>query len=333
MEFKDYYKTLGVEPDASADDIKRAYRKLARKYHPDLNKDSGSEDRFKEIGEAYEVLKDPEKRKEYDQLRSGGWRGGDDFEPPPGWQGGFRDVGGGARAGGAGFGGAGGGFSDFSEFFENLFGGGAAGGVGGMGGMGGQRRQARMRGNDARARVEIDLETAYAGGKRRITLNRAEPGADGRMQSRQQSLEVNIPAGVTPGRQIRLAGQGEPGVNGGPAGDLYLEVDIKPHRHFELDGRDVLLTLPVAPWEAALGAKVQVPTLGGPVSLNIPAGSSSGKRLRLKGRGLPGKPAGDQIVIVRVVVPEPKSDRERELYRELAEACDFDPRRSMEAVA
>ncbi len=313
MEFRDYYKTLGVEPDAGTDEIKRAYRKLARKYHPDLNKEAGSEDRFKEIGEAWEVLKDPEKRKQYDQLRAGGWRGGEDFQPPPGWSGGFGQA-------GAGEGPAG--FSDFSDFFENLFG----------GGMGG-RRQRSAPGRDIHARIEVDLETAFSGGQRRITLNRAEPGADGRMIRRQQNLDVNIPAGVTPGQQIRLAGQGEPGFGGGAKGDLYLEVDIRPHRLFELDGRNVHLTLPIAPWEAALGAKVNVPTLGGKVAMNIPAGASSGKRMRLKGRGLPGKPAGDQVVTLKVVVPKATSERQRELYRQLESEQSFNPRSDMEVAA
>ncbi|NBB92211.1 MAG: DnaJ domain-containing protein [Gammaproteobacteria bacterium] len=305
MQFKDYYKTLGVESGASADEIKRAYRKLARQYHPDRNKDTGSEDRFKEIGEAYEVLKDPEKRKQYDQLRAGGWRGGDDFEPPPGWTGGFR-PGGSQAGGGQGFGG----FGDFSDFFETLFG-------GGLGGMGGARRQQRARGRDITASVEIDLDTAFNGGKRRITLDRG---------GQRQSLEVNIPTGVTPGRKIRLAGQGEPGVGGGPAGDLLMEVAIAPHPLFRLEGRDVLVDLPVAPWEAALGAEVRVPTLGGKVTMNVPAGSSTGKKMRLKGRGLSGKPAGDQIVNLKVVVPKPQSDRERALYEELAEVSGQDVR-------
>ncbi len=313
MEFRDYYKTLGVDPDAETDEIKRAYRKLARKYHPDLNKDAGSEDKFKEIGEAWEVLKDPEKRKQYDQLRAGGWRGGDDFQPPPGWSGGFGQAG-----AGEGFGG----FTDFSEFFENLFGGGM-----------GARRSRSAPGRDIHARVEIDLETAFSGGQRRITLSRTEPGPDGRLVRRQQNLEVNIPAGVTPGQQIRLAGQGEPGFNGGAKGDLYLEVEIQPHRLFELEGRNVHLTLPITPWEAALGARVNVPTLGGKVAMNIPAGASSGKRLRLKGRGLPGKAAGDQVVTLKVVVPKASTDRQRELYEQLAEEQDFNPRSEMEVAA
>jgi curved DNA-binding protein len=311
MKFKDYYKTLGVEPDASADEIKRAYRKLARKYHPDRNKETGSEDRFKEVGEAYEALKDPAKRKQYDQLRAGGWRGGEDFEPPPGWTGGFRR--GAAGGGGQGFGG----FGDFSDFFETLFGGGLGGMAGGAG-MGGARRPQRARGRDIEASVEIDLLTAYQGGKRRITLSR-----DGQ----RQSLEVSIPAGVTPGRKIRLAGQGEPGIGGGPAGDLLLDVRIAPHPDFRLDGRNVLVDLPVAPWEAALGAEVRVPTLGGKVTMNIPAGSTSGNKMRLKGRGLPGPPAGDQIVNLKVVVPKPRSERERALYEELAEVSGQDVRR------
>lgn len=313
MEFRDYYKTLGVDPKADTDEIKRAYRKLARKFHPDLNKDAGSEEKFKEIGEAWEVLKDPEKRKQYDQLRAGGWRGGDDFQPPPGW-------GGGAGRGGAGEGF--GGFTDFSDFFENLFGGSRGG-----------RRQRSVRGQDIHARIEIDLETAFAGGRRRITLNRAQPGPDGRLVRRQQDLDVNIPAGVTPGQQIRLSGQGEPGFNGGAQGDLYLEVDIAPHRLFELDGRNVHLTLPIAPWEAALGAKVKVPTLGGKVAMNIPAGASSGKRLRLKGRGLPGKSPGDQVVTLKVVVPKATSARQRELYQQLESEQAFDPRADLEVVA
>ncbi|HLR87479.1 MAG TPA: J domain-containing protein [Wenzhouxiangella sp.] len=284
MEFKDYYKTLGVSPSASADEIRKAYRKLARRYHPDRSKEPDSEDRFKEVGEAYEALKDPEKRAHYDQLRAGGWRAGQSFRPDPAWN---------AGSGGAGFEG----FGDFSDFFEALF-----------GGMRGQTTQPRP-GQDVTAKITIDLPTAYRGGKRRITINRDDGP---------HSLDINIPAGITSGRRIRLAGQGGAGSHGGPAGNLFLEVEIAPHPEFELDGRNVLVDLPIAPWEAALGAEVNVPTLGGRVSLKIPPGSSSGKRLRLAGRGLQGKPVGDQIVRLQVVVPEPASEREKALYEELS---------------
>lgn len=319
MEFKDYYKIMGVEPEASAEDIKRAYRKLARKYHPDVSDDPNAEDRFKEVGEAYEVLKDPAKREEYDQLRKGGWRGGQEFRPPPGW--------GAGRGGGGGFEswsfGDGGGFraedaGGFSDFFESLFGG------------GGRQRRAH-KGADVRARVEIDLETAYAGGTRRISLERPERAPDGSVRRKARSMDVKIPPGMTEGRQIRLAGKGDPGPANAPAGDLYLEIHITPHRLFELDGKDVHLTLPIAPWEAALGAKVAVPTLAGKVEMNIAAGATSGQRLRLKGRGLPGKPPGDQYALLKIVAPKPANEEQRKLYEQQRDAFGFDPRADMEA--
>jgi len=318
MEFKDYYKIMGVTPEAGADEIKRAYRKLARKYHPDVSDDPNAEDRFKEVGEAYEVLKDPAKREEYDQLRKGGWRGGQEFRPPPGWD---------SRGDGAGFDfsgfGDGGGFRSedaggFSDFFETLFGG------------GGRQRRAH-KGADVRARVEIDLETAWAGGTRRISLERPERAPDGSVQRKVRSMDVRIPPGMTEGRQIRLAGKGDPGPGGAPAGDLYLEIHITPHRLFEVDGRDVHLTLPIAPWEAALGAKVSVPTLAGQVEMNIPAGATSGQRLRLKGRGLPGKPPGDQYALLKIVAPKPADEKQRKLYEQQRDTFDFDPRSGMEA--
>ncbi|NDY97052.1 DnaJ C-terminal domain-containing protein [Wenzhouxiangella limi] len=310
MQFKDYYKILGVESGASSDEIKRAYRKLARKYHPDVSKEPDAESRFKEIGEAYEALKDPEKRAQYDQLRQGGWRQGQEFRPPPDWGAGAQSAGDGQ------------GFSGFSDFFESLF-----GGIGGAGFGNGRRpggAGVRARGRDVHATVEIDLPTAYAGGVQRLSLG---GGAGSR------TLNVRIPAGVTEGRQIRLSGQGEPGMGGGPAGDLYMEVRLKPHRLFEVQGRDVHLTLPIAPWEAALGARLSVPTLGGKVEMNIPAGTSSGKRMRLKGRGLPGKTPGDQYVIVKVVVPAAESARARELYEALKAEQSFDPRSGMEGLS
>ncbi len=313
MEFKDYYKTLGVEPSASQDEIRKAYRRLARKYHPDVSTEPDAEARFKEIGEAYEALKDAEKRKAYDDLKNRGWRQGDDFQAPPGFEGGFE---------------RGGGFSSedlsgFSDFFSSLFGGGGPA-------AGRARGRSRSRGRDSHATIEVDLETAFHGGSRRLSLGRPEVAADGSVRQRDQHIDVRIPAGVAEGQQIRLAGQGEPGIGGGSPGDLYLEVRLRPHRLFEAHGRDIHLSLPVAPWEAALGGKVSVPTLAGMVSMNIPAGSSSGKRLRLKGRGLPGKSPGDQYVVIKVVVPAAETERQRELYESLRREQDFDPRAGME---
>ncbi|NKI34489.1 DnaJ domain-containing protein [Wenzhouxiangella sp. XN79A] len=303
MEFKDYYSTMGVSPDAGADAIKKAYRRLARKYHPDVSDEPDAEARFKELGEAYEVLRDPEKREAYDQLRRGGHRPGESFRPPPDWSSAgfeFRD-GGGFHAEDLG---------GFSDFFESLF---------------GSARRARPeapRGRDLRARIDIDLETAFAGGSRRISL-----GGD-----RARSLDVRIPAGVTEGKRIRLAGKGEPGPPGAPPGDLYLDVHLQPHRTFEVDERDVQLVLPIAPWEAALGAAIEVPTLAGRVAMKIPPGAASGQRLRLRGRGLPGSPPGDQYVTLKIVAP-PATEDTRPLYEQLRAASAFDPRADLEDPA
>lgn len=289
MEFKDYYDTLGVKPDASDAEIKSAYRRLARKYHPDVSKEAGAEDKFKAVNEAYEALREPDRRKAYDQLRAGGYRGGDAFRgPPPGWQ------------GHADFGADGAGQEDFSDFFESLFGGRAAGG-----------RAGPRRGRDMHAQIAVELATAYHGGRERISLR------DG---TGDRTLEVKIPAGIAPGQQIRLAGQGYPGMHGGKAGDLILEIGFRDDARFRLDGRDVLVELPVAPWEAALGAKVTVPTLGGDVELRIPAGSDGGRRMRLRGRGWPGKSPGDQIVTLSVRVPKAETKEQREAYEALASA-------------
>jgi curved DNA-binding protein len=320
MEYKDYYKILGVSRDASKDDIKQAYRRLARKYHPDVSKEPDAEARFKEINEANEVLKDPEKRAAYDALGSD-WRAGQEFRPPPGG-GGYRreyhftsddvDVGG------------------FSDFFSSLFGGGLGDAFrrsGGRAGFGGRGEDIfRHRGQDQTARVEISLEEAFRGTTRELRLETPEPDDQGRIRVRTRTLKVRIPAGVSQGRQIRLAGQGTPGVGGAEPGDLYLEVDLRPHRLFQAEGRDILLRLPVAPWEAALGATVRVPTLGGAVSLKIPPGSQSGKRMRLKGRGLPGNPPGDQYVLIEIAAPPADTEAKKEAYRRMAEAFDFDPR-------
>jgi curved DNA-binding protein len=304
MEFQDYYQTLGVKQGASDDEIKAAYRKLARKYHPDKNKEAGAEDKFKAISEAYEVLHDKQKRAAYDNLRAGGgYRAGDSFRPPPGWQqqapGGFefRDFGGGDAGG-------------FSDFFESLF--------GGRGGAGPRAQRGPIRGNDVRATVEIDLRTAYAGGKQRLGLRDA---------SGERTLEVNIPAGILPGQVIRLGGQGEPGYSGAPPGDLLLEVQLRDDPQFKLHGRDIEVEVPLSPWEAALGAKVPVPTLGGAVELKIPAGSRSGRKLRLKGRGMPGKNPGDQIVSLAIQAPPADGDKAKAAYQAFEKAFEgFDPR-------
>lgn len=316
MEFKDYYATLGVAKDATEDEIKRAYRKLARKYHPDVSKEPDAEERFKALGEAYEVLKDPEKRAAYDQLAAGGYRGGEEFRPPPGWDSGFEFRGGDFGDADA---------AQFSDFFESLFGGASP-----FGRTGRRGARAGARGEDHYARIEISLEDAYHGATRTITLQRPQVDAQGHVITRAHNLQVRIPAGVTEGQHIRLTGQGQAGFGDGRPGDLYLEVHFAPHRLFQPDGRDLTLTLPIAPWEAALGAKVPVPTLGGKVELSIPVGAQSGQKLRLKGRGLPasgaGTAPGDQYVILQIRTPPARTERERALYRELAAAMPFNPR-------
>lgn len=324
MEYKDYYKILGVARDASQDDIKRAYRKLARKYHPDVSKEPDAEKHFKEVNEANEVLKDPEKRAEYDALGTG-WHAGDEFRPPPG--------------AGAGAGAGGGRWqhaermspedaAQFSDFFSSIFGDlGGRGGMGGDGGFGGRGGGFASRGADQTARVRISLEDAYHGATRQLSLEVPEVDAKGRIASRTRTLNVHIPAGVTEGQQIRLAGQAGGGVGGGEAGDLYLEVEFAPHPIFRAEGRDIHLRLPIAPWEAALGATVSVPTLGGKVSLKVPAGAQSGQRMRLKGRGLPGKTPGDAYVQLEIANPPATDEAARAAFEALAERFkSFNPR-------
>jgi curved DNA-binding protein len=318
MEFKDYYDTMGVARDAPQDEIKRAYRKLARKYHPDVSKEADADTLFKELGEAYEVLKDPEKRAAYDQLGAN-WQQGQDFRPPPDWDAGFEYSG--------GFGGAE--SAQFSDFFESIFG--QAGGHAQSGkhrGQGAGGYQAR--GEDHHARILVDLEDAFKGAERAITLHAPVVDNEGRVQTRERTLNVRIPAGIKAGQQIRLAGQGSPGFGGGPAGDLYLEVEFKPHSRYRVEERDLYLELPLAPWEAALGARVRVPTPAGVVELNVPAGSATGNKMRLKGRGLPGKTPGDLFAVVKIVLPPAKTEADKELYRKMERDMEFNPRSAME---
>jgi curved DNA-binding protein len=322
VEYKDYYKILGVSKSASQDDMSKAFKKLARKHHPDLNpNDKKAEDKFKEINEAYEVLKDPEKRKLYDQLGPN-WQHGQNFQPPPGFENVRFNFGG---AGGPGNFDAGG----FSDFFETLFGG-AQGGASFGGGReyfgrgGGPGFSARpRRGQDSEAVLELTMEEAFHGGAKTLSLLEHVQG----QAPRNKTLSVTIPAGVKEGAKIRLAGQGNPGSAGGSAGDLYMKVHILPHHLFYLDGANVVIDLPLAPWEAALGAKVRVPTLDGAVELNIPPGTDSGRKLRLGRRGLgAGANRGDQIVRVMVRVPSAGTDEEKALWESLAKTSSFTPR-------
>jgi curved DNA-binding protein len=320
MRFKDYYDVMGVPRGATQDEIKRAYRKLARKFHPDVSKEKNAEERFKELQEAHEVLKDPEKRAAYDQLGAN-WQQGQEFRPPPDWGKGFEFTRGQARPGPGGAG------PDFSDFFSELFGArspfGGAPGFDARGGRAGRRT--RTAGQDHVARVEIDLEDAYRGGTRTLDIRTPEITPDGHVSSKPRTLRVSIPAGVVEGQQIRLAGQGSPGTGGGPPGDLFLEINLRPHPLFKLEGRDVTVVLPVAPWEAALGESVSVPTLGGAVEMKLPAGARSGQRLRLRGRGLPGTVPGDQYVTLAIVLP-PDSPQAREFFARMKQELPFDPR-------
>ncbi len=324
--YKDYYQIMGVAREASQDEIKRAYRRLARKFHPDVSKEANAEDKFKELQEAYEVLKDPQRRAAYDQLGSN-WRAGQEFRPPPDWGRDFEFST--SSFGGAGGSGPGNLDGDFSDFFSSLFGQrspfgqrGASFGQGGGRGRGGFAAA----GDDHVAKIQIDLEDAFRGGSQTIELKTPQLGEDGHVTVQPRTLKVTIPAGVVEGQRIRLAGQGSPGVGGGPAGDLYLEIGFRPHRLFTVDGRDLTLTLPIAPWEAALGATVQTPTLAGPVDLRIPPNARAGQKMRLKGRGLPGPTVGDQYVMLKLVQPPADTPRAKELYEQMQRELPFDPR-------
>lgn len=321
MEYKDYYQVLGLAREASGDDIKKSYRRLARKYHPDVSKEAQAEARFKEIREAYEVLKDKEKRAAYDRLGAN-WRSGQDFAPPPDWNTGFEAPGRGS---------AGPGQEDHSDFFETLFRRGFDGAGGPARGAQGPRGGFDTHGEDHHARIQIDLEDAYRGAKRSLELHMPQIDADGRLTTREHTIEFTVPKGVRAGQHIRLVGQGGSGIGKGKAGDLYLEVEFRPHARYRIDQRDVYLDLPVSPWEAVLGAQIEVPTPGGAVELTIPAGSGAGRKLRLRGRGIPGATAGDFYFVLQIVLPPADADSDRAAYSALqAHFKAFRPRTRLE---
>ena len=299
MDFKDYYQTLGVPRDAPADEIKKAFRKLARKFHPDVSKEPDAGKRMAEINEAYTVLSDAEKRAAYDQL--GQHRPGQDFRPPPGWDSGFEFS---EHAGPDS--------EQFSDFFAEIF---------------GRMGRGTRTGGDHHARILLDLEDSFQGAQRQITLRSPRLDQQGRVVLEEHTLEVKIPRGIREGQIIRLAGRGEPAMNGGKAGDLLLEVQFRPHPRLRADGRDLRLTLPIAPWEAALGAVIPIELPGGAISVRIPAGAQTGKQLRVRGKGLPSEPPGDLTIDIRIVAPGADTPKTRELYEELAKETGFDARK------
>jgi curved DNA-binding protein len=315
MQFKDYYQTLGVARDATAEDLKKAFRKLARKYHPDISKEADAELRMREVNEAYAVLSDPEKRAAYDQLGRG-HQPGQDFRPPPDWDAGFEFSGAGFSPHEA---------ADFSDFFAELF--------GRMGGTQAGTRRAgfRAQGEDHHAKVLLDLEDAFSGATRQISLRVPQADARGRVQLATRTLNVKIPVGVRAGQVIRLAGQGAPGVGGAPAGDLLLEIRFKPHPRFRAEGRDLHLTLPLAPWEAALGGVVAVDLPRGSTRVRIPEGAQSGRTLRVRGKGIPGDLPGDLLLDLQVVLPPADTPQARQFYETMARELAFDPRRQARA--
>lgn len=309
MEFKDYYRIMEVARDATQDEIKRSYRKLARKYHPDVSKEADAETRFKELGEAYEVLKDTEKRVAYDQLGPN-YKSGQEFRPPPDWNTGFEFNGGGFTAGDS---------AEYSDFFASLFGKDFHRGNAG-------RASPHAKGEDHHAKVQINLEDSYHGASRTITLRVPAVDALGHVTTRERVLNVTIPKGIREGQHIRLSGQGNSAAEGNKAGDLYLQVEFQTHPFYRVDGRDIYLDLPLTPWEAALGATVKVPTLGGTVELKIPENSESGRKLRLKGRGIPGDPAGDCYVILTIALPPADTEAAKDLYKKMQQEFNFNPR-------
>ncbi len=319
MEFKDYYQTMGVSKSATPEDIKRAHRKLARKYHPDVSKEKDAETRFKELAEAYDVLKDPEKRASYDRLGAN-YKAGQDFQPPPDWASQPQQRSHGFEQGGD---------ADHSAFFDSLF--------RGMGSQqsGGQRTHQAfdMHGQDQHAKIQIEIEDSYTGATRTLQLRVQLEGSDGQLQMQDRTIEFVIPKGIRAGQHIRLAAQGAPGMGQGSPGDLYLDVEILPHPLFRTDKYDVLMDLPITPWEAALGAEIEVPTPTGRVVVKIPAGSITGRKLRLKGRGLPAKTPGDFYYVLHVTQPPADTDAGKKLYETMATTfADFKPRAALESI-
>jgi len=317
MKFKDYYETLGVARDATEADIKSAYRKLARKYHPDVNKEKDAEERFKEVGEAYAVLKDTEKRAAYDQMGSN-WKSGQDFTPPPNWNEGFEFSDGGFGAGGY--------EGDQSEFFESLFGRGKHR-QGGRSAHPNQGQGMHFKGQDHHAKILIDLADAYNGAKRTIALHMPTLDPSGHVTTQERKLDVSIPKGIKAGQNLRLSGQGGPGMGEGGAGDLYLEIDFHPNPIYRVDGKDVYLDLPLTPWEAALGTTVKVPTPAGTtLELTIPINTVAGRKMRLKGKGIPSKEPGDLYVVTMIATPPADTDTQKEAYQAFEKAFEFNPR-------
>lgn len=312
MEFKDYYKTLDVSRDATAEEIKKSFRRLARKFHPDVSKETDAESKMKEVNEAYAVLSDPEKRAAYDQLGQGGFQPGSDFQPPPGWDSGFEFS-------GRGFDGAQ--AADFSDFFAQLF--------GGKMGAGARHNHHRMRGEDHHAKIMLELEDSYHGATRSLTLRMPKLDNQGRTVLAEHTLNVRIPKGVHAGQVIRLAGQGGPGHAGAASGDLFLEVHFNPHNRYRIENKDVYATLPIAPREAALGAMVKIPVPDGVVEVRVPENSQSGRKLRLKGRGIPAATPGDLYLVLEVVLPPAATEKAREFYQTMAQELEFNPRQNL----
>ena len=308
MKFTDYYQVMGLSEDASQDEIKKTYRLLARKYHPDVSKAADAEERFKELGEAYEVLKDPEKREQYDNLRK--YRNAQgDFVPPSGWE--FHGPHGDEK------------FEtyetrDFSDFIEAIFG--RAGGFG-------RQAEYAVRGDDIHYRMQVTLHESFNGATRNIIYQGIEPDSQGGFRRRRHSLNVKIPPGVVNGQQLRLRGKGNPGIGGAPHGDLYLEIELVHDEKVAVEGKDLTMIMPAAPWELALGGDVEVETLGGSIKLKLQPNTRLDKKLRLKGKGLPGRPPGDLYVELRVVMPHVDRDEDRALFKRMKEQMDFDPRK------